>query len=308
MNRVSTAFAFKSGAADFLRAQGKQVQAQQQISNGKRATDLQGFGRSSETLIAAKTVRTRASGFVEMHKLLGGKLEAQNLALERTADAADQSRQLILGAVASGRAESMVKTLDSLFGQAVDALNWKHEGRYLFSGSQVAVEPVAVSSLAELAAAPTTADAFKNDDTRLQSRLNESSSVTTGFLADDVGSELFEILKSIQVYHQGPDGPLAGVLNPKQATFLEGRLALLGEAHGRLLDRVAENGLSQQRVEDAREAQSSRVNMLDGYIAEIAEVDVAEAYSRLQQAQLAVGASAEALKALKETSLLYLLD
>ena len=305
MDRVSTAFAFKAGTADFLRAQGKQVEAQQQMSDGKRAVDLKGFGRKSETLIAAKTVQARASSFVDMHKLLAGKLEAQNLALERTAEAADESRQLLLGAIASNRGESLMKTLDSVFGQAVDALNWKHEGRYLFAGSQVASEPVSVHRLADLTTAP---DPFTNDQTRLESRLNEASTMTTGFLADEVGTELFDVLRTIQAYHQDPaTGPISGELTPAQASFLQSQLPRLAEAHSDLLGRVAENGLMQQRVDDARDGQNARVNMLDAYIAEIAEVDFAEAFTRMQQAQLAVGASAEAIKALKETSLLYLL-
>jgi flagellar hook-associated protein 3 FlgL len=307
MNRVSTAYAFKSGAADFLRAQGKQVEANQQISSGKRATDLQGFGRQSETLIAAKTVQARAAGFVDMHKLLNGRLEAQDLAIERVADAADQSRLLVLSAVSSGRAESLVKTLDSLFGQAVDALNWKHEGRHLFAGSQVDQEPVAVRTMAELAATPATGDAFTNDTIRTESRLNESTSLTTGFLADEVGTQLFEVLKSIQAYHEGPNGPLTGELTAAQSTFLEARLTEFGTAHERLLDRSAENGLLMQRVGDARTAQSKRVTSLSIFIAETSEIDVAEAYSRLQQAELAVSASAAALKSLKESSLLYLM-
>lgn len=307
MNRVSTAYAFQSGAADFLRAQGKQVEANQQISSGKRAVDLKGFGRQSETLIAAKTVQSRAAGFVEMHKLLNGRLEAQGLALERVADATEQSRQLVLSAVSSGRAESLIKTLDSLFGQAVDALNWKHEGRHLFAGSQVDQEPIAVRTMAELNAAASTDAVFTNDDIRTESRLNESTSLTTGFLADEIGTELFEVLKSIQAYHEGPSGPLTGELTTAQSAFLEARLTEFGTAHEGLLDRAAENGLLSQRVDDARTAQSKRVTSLNVFIAETSEIDVAEAYSRLQQAELAVSASAAALKSLKESSLLYLM-
>lgn len=311
MNRVSTAFAYQSGAADFLRAQIKQVEAQQQISNGKVAGDLKGFGRTSETLIAARTVQSRASGFVEMHKLLTGKLDAQDLALERLSDTADQSRQLIFGALSSGRAENLMKTLDSVFGEAADALNWKHEGRYLFAGSQVAVRPVEAGKLSDLTAPPVGADVFedifKNDETRLESRLNDSTGLTTGFLAEAVGLEFFKVMKSIQEYHESPSGPLTGVLNPAQITFLESKLPQLAKAHTGLLDRVAENGLMHQRVQDARGAQEQRVTMLDGYIAEMSEVDIAQAFARLEQSKLAVGASAEAIKALKESSLLYLL-
>jgi len=307
LTRVSTSFAFRSAGADLMRAQSRQVEAQNQVSNSKRAADLRGFGRTSETLIAARTVQARAQSFVEQHKMLDGELSAQDQALSRVADMADQSRQLILSAVSSERAETLTNTLNSAFAQAADALNWKHEGRYLFAGSQVDTPPVNVDDLDALVAT-TPGDLFENDDVRTVSRLNESSTITTGFLASEVGTEFFDILKEIQVYHTtGPDGPLTGKLNENQLQFLKDRLAELDEAYDGLTGRVAQNGLLLQRVEDARDAQVKRVDMLTGFISEIAEVDVAEAYTRLTQAQLAVQASAQALRALQQTSLLNLL-
>jgi flagellar hook-associated protein 3 FlgL len=304
MYRVSTAFAFKTGAADFLRAQSKQVEATQQI-NGKRAVDLQGFGRQSETLIASRTVKARADNFIEMHKLLGGRLDAQDQALGRIQQAAEKASELVLGAISSDRAPSLMTSLDDLYGQAVDALNWTHDGRHLFAGAQVDQKPVVIDTLAGLAAAPATADAFKNDQTRTTSRLNETNSMRTGFLADEVGSELFDVLKTIQRYHEDPaTGPLSGDLTPAQSTFLNARLGELNKAFKNLLDRGAENGILQKRVDDARDSQSRRSSQLEAFIAEISEVDLAEAISNLQQAEMAVQASAKALNSLRESSLL----
>ncbi|MBW3618530.1 MAG: flagellin [Proteobacteria bacterium] len=307
MSRVSTAYAFQRGAADFLRVQSKHVEANRQIADGKRAVDLKGFGRQSETLIAAKTVEARANGFVEMHKILTGRLEAQNLALERVADVADQSRQLVMSVISSERADSLLKTLDSLFGQAADALNYRHEGRFLFAGSQLDTEPVAITTMAGLTAAPATAEAFNNDETRTQSRLSETATLTTGFLADELGTELFEVFKSVQAYHEGPNGPLSGTLTQDQTNFLKGKLGEFIEVHDNLLGQVAENGLMQNRVDDARDGQSKRATNLRIFIADTSEIDYAEAISRLQQAELAIQASAAALKSLKESSLLNFL-
>lgn len=308
LSRVSTAFAFATAGADLMRAQARQIEAQNHVSSSKKAVDLQGFGRSSETIIAARTVQSRAANFVDQHKLLEGELSAQDLALLRVSDAAEQANGLILHAISSGQAESLVKTLDSLFSQASDALNWKHEGRYLFAGAQVDVPPVAVDSLAELVAAPSTASVFRNDDTQTESRLNESSTLRTGFLASTVATELFDILKSVQQFHTGPSGPLTGRLTDVQIDFLKTKVAELAPAQERLLDRVAENGLMQQRVADAKNSQQRRVDQLTAFIGEITDVDVAEAYTRLTQAQLAVQASSQALRALQGSSLLNFMD
>ena len=302
MNRVSTAYAFQNGSADFLKAQAKQLEATRQISDSKRAVDLKGFGRETETLIAAKTVQARATSFVEMHKLLGGRLEAQSLALEQISDTADAAGQRMLSAVSAVRADGLVGILDSLFGQAADALNWKHEGRYLFSGSQVSQAPVDITRLADLAAAPSVADAFTNDSTRMESRLNETTTVPTSFLADEVGSELFEVFRSIQAFHQAT--PLSGPLTEAQTTFLKGKIGEMKAAHERLLGRTAENGLLQERVDEVREAQSKRATSLDIFIADVSEIDLAEASANLVRAELAVQASAAAIKALRENSIL----
>lgn len=306
LTRVSTAFAFATAGADLMRAQSQQVEAQNQVSTGKRARDLRGFGRNSETLIAARTVHARAQGFVDQHKLLAGELSVQDQALTTVVDVAADSKQLILSAVSSGRAETLIGSLDSLFSQAADALNWKHEGRYLFAGAQVDVPPVAVSDLAQLVATPA-AQVFKNDEVRTVSRLNESSTIKTGFLASDVGSEFFEILREIHDFHTSVDGPLTGVLDEVQLTFLKTKLGEIDTASDALVSRAAENGLLQQRVDDAAEQQGRRVDLLEGFMAEIADVDIAEALTKLEQAKIALQASGQALRVLQESSLLNML-
>lgn len=305
LTRISTAFSFRSAGADLMRAQARQVEAQSNVSNGKRASDLRGFGRSSETLIAARTVQARAKSFVDQHTLLASELSAQNQALTRVSELANQAKQLVIGAISSNRADTLMDGLNSLFSQAADTLNWKHEGRFLFSGSQTSTPPVAVSNLADLAAAVTPDDVFQNDAVRTTSRLNESSTVTTGFLASSVASEFFDLLKGIQDVHAVT--PFTDELTPAQQTFLNSQLGPLTKAFEGLLGKAAENGLLQQRVDDALQSQSRRADMLTSFIGEIADVDVAEAYTRMTQAQLAVQASAKALQTLQNSTLLNVL-
>lgn len=302
LNRVSTAFAFQASTADFLRAQGKQLQAVQQVGDGKRASDLKGFGRQSELLISAKTVQSRASGFVELHKLLSGKLGAQDQSLVQVADRADAAKQAVLAAVSAGTSENLMASLDTLYGQAVDALNAKHSGRYIFAGSQTDVEPVAIKSLAQLENGATSL-AFTNDQTRAVNRLDETAKLTTGFLADEVGTEFFDVLKSIQTYHETVS-PLNGKMTPADDAFLKGKIVELGDAYEGLLGRVAQNGSMQERLDESTTTQRRRVGTLTAYIADISEVDQAEAISRLQQAEMAVQASAAALNSLRQSSLL----
>ena len=308
MDRVSTSFAMKMATSDFLRAQIRQVEAQQHVATGKRATDLKGFGRDATTLTAARTVQARVNAFIDNSHVLVGRLETQNLSLDRFREVVDNVRGTVASSVAAGRADTMMIELNGWFGQAAQSLNTRHEGSHIFAGGRIDTRPVEVDDLAELAALPTIADAFHNDDSVPTSRLDESTIAVSGTLASDVGTEFFTIMRDIQEYHTGPNGPLNGTLNPTQMSFLQDKMAELALAHDNATGRAAANGLVQRRVEDAVETQEARAVTLKGFIAGVADVDMAEALSRLQQAQVGLQASAYAINALKSSSLLELLQ
>jgi flagellar hook-associated protein 3 FlgL len=307
MDRVSTSFAMKMATSDFLRAQIRQVEAQQHVADGKRARDLKGFGRQATTLTAARTVQSRVEAFIDNSHALVGRLETQNLSLDRFREVIDNVRSTVASTVAAGRADTMMIELNGWFSQAAQALNTRHEGSHIFSGGRIDVRPVEVDELTELAALPTVAAAFQNDDSVPTSRLDEATVAVSGFLASEVGAEFFTIMREIQEYHTGPSGPLNTTLTGAQQAFLQDKLAELGVAHDKAAGRAAANGLIQRRVEDAVETQQGRAVTLKGFIANVTDVDMAEALSRLQQAQVGLQASAYAINALKSSSLLDLL-
>ena len=307
MDRISTAFAMQSATSEFLRAQMRQVEAQQQVSTGKRATDMKGYNRDATTLVAARTVQTRVEGFLDNAITLSARLDTQNLAFERLGEIAGEARSTVASAIASGRAQTLMVELNSWLGQAGQALNTKHDGSFVFSGGRVDVAPVAVSDLAALAALPTAGDAFQNENAQTVSRLDESTTAVSGFLADEVGEPLFTLLRDIQIYHAGPNGPLNGNLTGAQSAFLESKLAAFSAAQQGITVTTAENGMIQKRVDDAVKTQESRSVQMEGFISDIAEVDMAEAITRLQQAQAALQASAYTMNVLRTTTLLDLL-
>ncbi|HEX8570567.1 MAG TPA: flagellin [Caulobacteraceae bacterium] len=308
MDRVSTSFAMKMATGDFLRAQIRQVEAQNHVSTGKKATDLKGFGRDATTLTAARTVQARVDAFIDNSHVLVGRLEAQNLSLDRYRQVVDSAKSSVASSIAAGRADTMMIELNGWFGQASQSLNTKHEGASLFAGGLIDRRPVEVDDLTELAGLPAVANAFHNDDSVPTSRLDESTVAVSGFLASDVGTEFFGIMREIQEYHTGVNGPLNSTLNPTQTAFLQDKLAQLGVAHDNATRVAAQNGLIQRRVDDAVTAQEARAVTLKGFISGVAEVDMAEALSRLQQAQVGLQASAYAINALKSSSLLNLLE
>lgn len=308
VNRIASMNSLENASFELLRAQARQVKAQTEVATGKRATDLQGFGKDADVLTAARTVNARVNSFIQNAKTLSARLETQDLALTGLTDTAGGARQAVASALASGRGPTLMKELDSWLGAAAQSMNIKHDGRYLFAGSRTDEVPVVINNLADLAAG-TVAGSFQNDQAPPRSRLDEATTATSGFLASNIGSDLFTVMRDIQIYHANPaTGPLDGPLNPTQEAFLKTQMTRLQDVHEGAIQVTSENGLLQNRVATALDAQETRAVTLEGFLGELTDVDVAEAFTRLEQAQAALQASAFALTTLQKMSLLDLLQ
>ena len=307
MVRTSTAGLVGGALSNLLKAQLRQEQAALQVGSEKRAVDHKGYGRDAEQLTAVRTVHARAEAFAAAGSAAADRLSAQNLHLESISDAAQGARQAIATALANSRADGMMGELGSRFSSAVTGLNGKHQGRYLFAGTTVDQKPVTVSTMAELAAAPATANVFANDTRRAAVQIDESTTLQTGFLADETATPLFESLRRIQQFADGPGGPLTGRLTAAQTAFLEGELAALDAAHEGLIGVVAQNGGLQNQAESAVKSQLDQAAHFEGLLVDKTGVNMAEAITRLQMSQTAVQASAQVLATLKQSSLLELL-
>lgn len=307
MNRVATGNNYSSVLGDLMRAQVRQAEANAQVSSGRTASDLKGFARQAETLLATRSIQTKVEGFLTQGKILTSRLESQNLALSQTAEAATGARQAIAEALATGRGEALMSELSSWFSSAADSLNAKFGGRYLFGGGQVDSPPVTADSMADLTSQPTVAAFFNNDALVPTNQLDESTTIQSGFLADQLGTGLFDAFRQVQDFVD-LNGTFTGQLTATQTTFLQGMLDDFDAAGVDLTDATARNGLTQNRVDKTMAVQTDRQSMLEGMVGGITDVDMAQAISRLQQAQTTVQASAQVFNSLSQSSLLNLLS
>ncbi|MFZ4605568.1 MAG: flagellin [Caulobacter sp.] len=306
MNRIATGNSYSTVLNDLMRAQVRQQDANAQVSSGKVASDLKGYAKNAETLLATRSIQTKVDSYLAQGKTLSSKLESQDLALTQTTDAAAGARQAIAEALATGRGDSLMSELSSWFSSASDGLNAKFGGRYLFAGGQVDTAPVTADSMADLTASPTVAAVFQNDNLTPTSQLDESTTLQSGFLADQLGTGLFDAFRQVQAFVDA-NGDFTGQLTPAQETFLQGMLGGFETARASLTDSTARNGLIQNRVDTTMDTQDARKSMLEGMIGGVTDVDMAEAISRLEQARTTVQASAQVFNALTQSSLLKLL-
>lgn len=305
MNRVSTAGNYQSALLNLMASQNQLADGQNRLSTQKVATDMEGFGRGAESLTALKASQSRLQGFIDTGTVVADRLESQDLALNQVGDAVGGARATIAGALATENINTLMLELQGQFQSVQNGLNTQHQGNYLFAGSDTTKAPVSVSTMAELAAAPSVASTFTNDNLPQTSRLGESTTVRTGYLASDVGTTIFQIFKDIQAYSDNPaTGPLTGKPNDAQKAFLTAQISRLDAASASTIDVIARNGSLAKQVETTNASHVAQESQLDEMVHTKTDADLAKAVTDIQLAQLAVQASAQVITQLKDVSLL----
>lgn len=306
VTRVSTPGNYSAVLANLLAAQQRQMAAGDKVSTQKNGSDLKDYARDAEMLTAMRSLKTRLEVYQDQNSFIAERLANQDTALNRVADAALGTRQAIAEALASGRVDTLMEDIEAQFRNAVEGMNARYGGKYLFAGGQVDTRPVTATSLADLTGPPI-ASHFKNDSFMTTARVDEATTVSVGLLADDLGTDMMTAFQTLQAFHEGGSGPFSGALTAAQRTFLEGQLSTWDGVREDLVNTTARNGLMQRRVESVKDDLNTRHNQLSGMMGDITDADMAEAAAQLQQAQLSVQAAAHVFAALQESSLLSIL-
>jgi flagellar hook-associated protein 3 FlgL len=306
MTRVSTSGNFGVMTSNLMRAQVLQNIAGEQVSSQKNATDLKGYAKNAEVLTAMKTAQAKVSGFLDQTSLVANRLDVQDIGIGQIADATQDARDAIANAIAAGSAETLMQQMTGAFGDVVQGLNSKFNGRYVFAGAKSDTVPTSATKMADLTAGPPIAGLFQNDQYITSNRIDDTTSVNTGQLADKLGTGVYGAFQQVQAYVDA-NGPFTGKLTQAQSDFLKGLLPVFDGVKTGLITAQAQNGLNQKRFETAQTELSDQSDTLSTMVGGITDVDMAEAITRLESAKLAVQASAQVFASLQNSSLLNVL-
>ncbi len=307
MTRIATNISNQVSLSELLRNQSQLLEAQKQVASGKISSDLKGLAPQLGALSAAHALTARNEGYIEAGKAISGRLATQDLALNEIAGAGDDLRQAVIDAIGLDSGTTLVQQLEAVFDRALNALNQTYSGRPLFGGSKVDTPPVNIKTLNDLSPTVVIADIFDNTKVKASARVDEGQPIKIGFLADDVGTNLLTVIKSIKDFNDGASGPFGAQLTAAQKTFLQGTLAGITSASNGLNAVVGKNGLLQTRVENAQARAEDQQLLLRQVVGDIEDADLAQAATRLTQAQTAVEASARTFSLLSNLSLLNFL-
>ena len=307
MDRVSTAGNYSAILANLMAAENRQVDAENRVSSQKNGNSLKDYANQAETLTAMKTVDRRITSYQDGNSAIAAKLTTQDNALNGAADSAQAVRQAITEALANDNADSLMQVVQGQFQTAVSSLNAQYDGKYLFGGGKITTQPVTATQLTDLTSGSPISSFFQNDNFKVQAKLDDSTTVTTGQLASDLGTNMMTSFQALQAFNQGASGPLSGQLTAAQRTFLEGQLSSWDTIRTDLTTATAQNGLVQKQVDTVATGLVAQQNTLTGMIGDITDADMAKAATDLSSANLSVQATAQVLQVMQGSSLLNLL-
>jgi flagellar hook-associated protein 3 FlgL len=305
MTRVSTGSNYSIMTSNLMRAQQRQNVLGEQVASQKVANDLKGYSKNAEVLTAMRSAQAKIDGLIDQTKLVANRLDMQDTGIGQVAGGIQSGRAAIENAMAAGGA-TLMQQLEAAFGSVTQGVNTKSNGRYVFAGALTDTAPTTANTLADLTAAPMTADLFKNDTYIATNRIDQQTTVQTGVLGDALATKAFDAFKQVQAYVE-TNGPFGSPLTSAQHTFLEGMVGTFKAAHTDALNTQGKNGLVQKRFENAGVELKDQADTLTGMVGGIVDVDMAEAVTRLEAAQLAVQAAAQVFASLQSSSLLNVL-
>ena len=280
-------------------------EAQRQVSTGKRADDFRGLAGETGTILGARSFKERVETYQQTIDTIRGKLDANDVQINRILENVEGLKESIQVALANGQARGFDELLEQTFRFTVNALNTNFDGTYLFSGAETGTPPVNVSTISELAASASTSDVFDNSSIAFEARIADGVSLDFGLLASDLATDIFDELRAL--YDQDQLTPFEGELTSGQFSFLQSSLQTLSTAIDGLRQDLVSNGLASERLEVVDQQHTDQVVFLETFIADLEDVNIAEAVTRLNNDQVALEASFQAVTSLNQLTLLRFL-
>jgi len=306
MTRISSLAQQQALVSQMLRAQTQVAESQRQVLTGEKADRYEGITRDASALISAQAIDSRTQKFIELANQVSGQVILQDTSLNTMYETAKGLRDSILQALGNNTGRSITVDLESAFVSGKAVLNTRYAGKFLFAGTRTDLQPFSAVDVADLATvASPISSFFKNSEQKLQVRVEQNLVIEHSLLASDIGSNMMATVKRLAEYNAAT--PFGNVLTPADRVALQAEVTNLDNALSAIIQLQASNGFVGTRLESVtiRNQQLEVVNKQ--LIADLSEVDMAEAISRLNQDKLAVEASYNLVRQISQLTLLNFL-
>jgi flagellar hook-associated protein 3 FlgL len=280
-------------------------QTQSQVATGLVSQTYGGIGDKTAALESAQSQGALATTYASTAQIASNQVNLQDTQLSQLSTLSGQLQQDITTAVANNNGATLMTQAQSIFDQVVQILNSQDaNGNYIYGGGKANTPPVTATTLAQLTALPSAAQAFVNGTQKAAVQVGNNQTVHIGVLASDVGTQLLQTLQDIANFNGGPSGTFGQQLTSAQGSFLTSEIQVAQTATQTVNNAAGANGETYQELQAAVSQQQSFSTLYQGFASDIKDADMATASSNLSLNQSALQAALEVTAQLGRLSLL----
>ncbi|MDP6429727.1 MAG: hypothetical protein QF393_17045 [Rhodospirillales bacterium] len=283
MARVATIAQHNILRNSIFRTQERVFTRQTQIATGKVALSFHGIPRQAQRLIGVEAQLLRAEEFTKQNGLVESRLQLMDSSMGNMFEVASQLKVRLMQKLngATGAAGAIAAEASDMLATVSGLLNTQTNGRFLFSGSATATQPVTVPVPDPTTFGVTDATYYNGDSTQLTARVSETIEVTYGIPGNRTGFQ--NLIGSIKATIEAD--------NTDNETLMETALTMLNAALKELPNYRNEVGGSISVVARATERQEDFRIYAEGIVNDIENTDIPSAVSALAADETALQAS-----------------
>ncbi len=312
-SRISTYATSQASISRMLETRLEVFRKQEQIASGKITQEYSGIASETRRLVSLETQFARSEKFQSNITIVQQRVELMNNSVTQISDAARDLRSLLSSSAAADKdnfeiALGVPTQAANARDFIVDLLNERDGTRYLFAGGRTDQRPVDLNNGTYTAPTPPPFPAAANTDyysggSQVASvRADENFTVSYGINADNPAFEkvirAFDTIANLTL----SDPPTAA--EQQVATDARDLLNTAIEELQALENNLAVDALSLAKAQEQHDVFQQRA---EATIADIENVDTAQAVAELNAAQLQLEASYTTLSRIQNLSLLKFL-
>lgn len=284
VDRIATYAHSQSLAQELMRLQSAYSKGQMQASSGLKSSSYQGISTSTQRLLNLQSDYSRITGQSENAQIALDRVNSMYSAIQTMLDMMTAAKTLISesGSGTGYDSTALQNEATQARDEFASSLNIKQAGRYLFGGGVTDTAPVDVNASGYGGAtSPSTENIAYYQGGGYQASVNASDSLSIkyGITADDPAFEM--ALRSYDLL----------ITNPTDQTAMQEAYALFDDAFDAM--NTLQTQLSNQAtaLDNQINRNADELNLLDGLIEDIQNVDLAEVTVRLSELETQLEAS-----------------
>ena len=317
MTRVASLAQQQLITAAALRTQRNINDLQLQVASGKNSQRFSEIADNAGRLVNLKSDLRQAEQFIKNITITEKRLDLMAFAMDEIEDIARKARTDLAGVLNGSAADDLQISalMQAARDQIVEILNTKDDSRFLFAGGATDTRPVDLGNgtyTTPVITGPpnptfdtaTDTGYFNGDSTIQSTRVDENFSVSYGIVATETAFEqVIRALDNIAAH------TFSGTVSSDEQTFIKAAMAELTDAiddngtDKTLADLRSDVGLDRVLINSIKGSHTDFLKFAQDSIAEIENVDTAEALASLNFEQIQLEASFTTIARIQTLSL-----